>query len=97
MLISNYYRGGTDKVTGFVADTDRKVFKCYSFRGEEWIDSHITPGGVVYEIKEGFRDAGDLGYNFPTKVDMEIKLHDYQHLGFKEDADIVLDFGIFTK
>ena len=91
MLITNYYRGGTDRVSGFVFDTEKKIYKEFVFKGKEWRDRN------TYDFIDGFKMYGDLQYFFPTLRDMEHQLVQIRVLNFKEDPSMVLDFGIFTK
>lgn len=92
MIITNYYRGSTDKLTGFAFDTDRKTYKEFAIPGKIWTDdkgNRISP-------KNGFDTPGDLDYYFRTLTEMQWKLDDVRKMGFEEDKNMILDFGIFT-
>ncbi|ADL36099.1 hypothetical protein bpr_II161 (plasmid) [Butyrivibrio proteoclasticus B316] len=94
MLINTYYKGATDKVTGFVYDTDRKSFKDYSFVSSEW----LTIKGREEEAVENFKMCGDMCYFMPTlKVLNQQRNELVNFCSFFEAADMVLDFGAFTK
>ena len=100
MIINNYYRGATDKVSGFAYDTEAKTYKEFSIQGKDWtreavgVDEFGRKRSCIM-TKEGFRLAGDIACSFQTKWDMEIRLDDIKELGFTEDTAMVLDFGIF--
>lgn len=36
MLITSYYRGGTDKLSGVTFNTDNKTFVLWTLPSEEW-------------------------------------------------------------
>jgi len=97
MLISNYYRGSTELVSGFIYDTEKRTYKTFQLKAKEW--SHTWRKGNY--IKSGplkdFKNPADITYYFPSKSEMEMKLIDIQKLGFTEDNSIVLDFGTVKK
>ena len=106
MLISNYYRGGTERLSGFIYDTEKKTYKEYSLKANEWSHEYEREkdcgyGRKVTEYLSGplpdFKDPADISYYFNTKSEMEIKLHEIQRLGFTEDTTMVLDFGTIVK
>ena len=97
MIISNYYRGVSEKITGFVIDTENKTFKKYVLAPTEWsheykVGSHICSGPLPE-----FKNCGDIYYYFQTKTEMENWLEKYKKLGFVEDNQLSLDFGTVTK
>ncbi len=97
MTINNYYRGGTDVVSGFLCDTEKGTFKVYCFSADAWRGpKKVERGYVVTEPKEGFSIPGDVSYFFGTLCDMNKKLAEYRSLGFKEDREMKADFGVFT-
>ena len=94
MLICNTYWGGTDRLSGFVYDTEKKTYKEFSLAGETWAYSYIQKGNIYSHCKDGFKLPADIEYAFGTKSEMKSKLFDIQQLGFKEDTNMVLDFGL---
>ena len=96
MLINNYYRGGTDRISGFVYDTEKKTYKNYVMTSDKWTDVKITVGGKIIKTKKGFKVPVEISYYFSTKQEMEMMLNLLKTLGFREDPAINLDFGIFT-
>jgi hypothetical protein len=94
MIISNYYRGGTNRITGFTVDTEKKIYKKFVIKESQWKektdDVYHDPPKI-----QGFKMPGPMEYYFPTKTDMEIKLTQYENLGFIENKFMTLDFGIF--
>ena len=93
MFITNYYRGSTNKLTGFTFDTERKKYKEFVLAPKDWTNTID-----YYSIKkDGFEMPGDLSYYFPTKSEMSGKLEQLKQLGFVEDQNMILDFGIFRK
>ena len=95
MLINNCYRGCTDRLSGFTYDTDRKTYKVYSLHGKEWTREEKRERALWSFPKDGWREPGDINYCFPTKFDMELHLEIIKELGFAEDKEMALDFGIF--
>ncbi len=91
LKIANYYRGGTERLSGFIADTDAKTYKSFSLKGDQWRDGKM---GVDDRMKKGFGFGADIEYYFPTKTDMECQRTKYELAGFTEDDTKVLDFGI---
>lgn len=92
MIITNYYRGSTDRLSGFVFDTDKKTYKEFVIPGKIWTEDK----GDKICTKDGFDPPGDLQYYFRTLTEMQWKLDDVRKMGFKEDKNMILDFGIFT-
>lgn len=88
MTISTYYRGGTDRVSGFIFDVESMSYKEFIFGWKMWIESGYP--------KKGFKMVGDLQYHTQTFGDMIDKLEAIQNLGFIEDKNMILDFGIFV-
>lgn len=102
MIICNYYRGGTDKLSGFVYDTEKKTYKEFTIVGEDWTDTvrkkapYKYIGERIYSVhKPGFKVPGDISYFFQTKSDMTDRLETIKQLGFTKDDVMILDFGIF--
>lgn len=101
MVICNYYRGGTDKLSGFVYDTEKKTYKEFVIQGKDWTQEvrNKAPynyiGENIYSAAPGFVVPGDIDYFFQTKLDMSSRLETIKHLGFTKDDMMVLDFGIF--
>ena len=89
MTICNYYRGGTDRISGFVYNTDNKTFKSFIFSASKWLNEDGT-------YKFGFKTPGDIKYFFQTLRLLNDTLSELQYIGFKEDNNMPLDFGIFT-
>ena len=94
MQISNYYCGSTDKISGFVYDTEQRTYKEFTVREQEWIQE--KPNGLT-EIIPGFHIPGEIEYFFQTKRDMLFRIDRIKKLGFTEDAEMVLDFGTFNR
>ena len=96
MKIINYYRGSTDRLSGFVYDTDNNTYKEFTLAGNVWTEE-IKKGNNIYSVsKKAFKLPADIDYFFPTKSDMSTKLTDIKNLGFTEDAGMILDFGVCT-
>lgn len=93
MLIMNYYRGGTDRVSGFLADTEDKTLKKFEFPSAKWLN--YDPKTRTCSHKKNFKMPGDIEYHFPTKGDMELQEIRYANVGFTEDPSIHLNFGAF--
>ena len=45
MLITSYYRGATDKVSGVTFDTEKHTFKTWSLEPDDW--SHTYRKAIV--------------------------------------------------
>lgn len=87
MLICNYYKGCTDKLSGFVYDTSTRTFKSFVLKANEWaINGYYKPGVKL---------PGDIDYFFPTLSSMEMQLERLKDLYFTEDTNMQLDFGKF--
>ena len=95
MLISNYYRGVTDKLSGFVYDTEKKTYKKFVVKGKDWTDEYVQNGYIYSKIKSGWKEPSDISYTFSSKGDMELKLCEIKQLNFTEDKSMKLDFGLF--
>ena len=96
MLISTYYRGETNKVSGFTFDTEEKTYKEYSFKESEWL---FEDKNHNMHWKTGFDPdmSADIAYFTPTFGDMQSYLTHIQNKGFIEDKNMILDFGCFKK
>ena len=97
MLITNYYRGGTDLLTGFTFDTDQKTYKTFTLVPQEWAHAWVDGSHIKSGPLQGFKAPGDLAYYFQTKHEMASKLNQIITLGFKEDLNMSLDFGILRR
>lgn len=88
MQICNYFKGATDKLSGFVYDVAAKEYKTFSLKADEWSDGkgYYKPGGKL---------PGDIDYFFPTYNAMMLQLAKIKDLGFTENKNIQLDFGTF--
>ena len=95
MIICNYYRGGTDKLSGFVYDTEKKTYKEFSIQGKDWTRDFKKDNNIYSVPVSGFNNPGDIDYFFPTKADMTSRLETIKQLGFTRDDVMILDFGIF--
>ena len=93
MLISNYYCGTTNKISGFVYDTDRKTYKEYTLSEDEVFNAD----GKVCHMWHGWKEPADISYAFRTKNDMLNQLSKIKNLGFKENQFMRLDFGLYEK
>ena len=94
MQILNYYRGSTDRLSGFAFDTEKKAYKEFSLSANDWVTFKRYKQHLISEPKEGFKQPCDIGYFFQTRRELDEKLHDLIVLGFKEDESMVLDFGV---
>ena len=97
MQIFNYYRGATDKLSGFLFDTDTKKYKEVTVKNTEWSHEYKHKGATLVAPIEGFTAPGDIAYFFNTKSNLDAQLDKIRKLGFTEDKNIVVDFGIFIK
>ena len=95
MQIATYYRGGTDKITGFVFDTDEHSYKTFYINKDEWTE--YTHRFSCHMRKENFKMAGDIEYHMETKGDVDRQLSKIEALGYSVDNTMILDFGIFKK
>lgn len=69
MEICNYFRGATDKVTGFTYDTERKTYTDFVLKSNEWDPKTI-------------KLPGDVKYFFPTLRDLKNCKKQIIQLGF---------------
>ena len=105
MLITNYYRGCTERLSGFVCDTEKKTYKTFSLKADEWSHEYEVDkyrrGRMVKEEVSGplpdYHNPSEISYYFNTKSEMEMKLSDYKYIGFVEDNSMILDFGSVIK
>ena len=94
MRIINYYRGGTDKLSGFVYDTDTKTYKEFAIAGKDWTENFKKDNTLYSRHKKNFKIPADIDYFFPTKGDMTKRLDTIKKLKFKKDNKMILDFGV---
>lgn len=95
MLITNYYRGGTERLSGFTFDTEKKTYKSFVIPAKEWSHTWVDKrGNIISAPLDGFTTPGDVYYYFNTKTELDEKLSAIRRLKFKEDTTMVLDFGI---
>lgn len=92
MLITNYYKGANNNVTGIVFDTEKKVYKNFKLKESDWAD---VIGDFAY-IKEKFKFPSEIDYYMKTKKELDEKVYELQSIGFLEDTSIDLDFGVIT-
>ena len=105
MLITNYYRGCTDRLSGFVCDTEQKTYKTFDLKAEEWSQEYDVVKYRYGRLEEqrvfgpmsNYHDPSIISYYFKTKSEMEIKLNEYKSIGFVENTSMVLDFGTVIK
>lgn len=95
MLIMNFYRGCTDRLSGFVYDTEKKDYKEFSLSGKEWVENYMKDDYFFSRAKKEYKSPADIEYGFQTKADMEIKLNEIKRLGFKQNKTMSLDFGVY--
>lgn len=97
MKISVSYRGSSDKLSGFVFDTEKKTYATFVINGKDWTRSEMkkTDRGVyMYSYpKKGFDTPGDIHFDERTLADVEGYLYQVEKIGFKETDDAI-DFGI---
>ena len=96
MTILNYYRGGTDRLTGFLFDTDRKTYRTFMLKAQDWAMEWKEGNKLYSGPKPGWKKPGDSHYWFLNLYQCNEKLHEIQSLGFTEDNTMPLDFGIFV-
>ncbi len=94
MRIINYYRGSTDKLSGFVYDTETKTYKEFAIAGKNWTEEYTKNNTYYSRHKKNFKIPADIDYFFPTKTDMTHRLETIKKLKFKKDDKMVLDFGV---
>ena len=94
MLINNYFRGSTDKLSGFVYDTEKKTYREYVLKAEVWSEEYWKNNTLYSSPKKKFKDPADISYFFPTKTDMLKRLETIKKLKFKEDVKMILNFGV---
>lgn len=97
MIICNYYRGNTDRLTGFIFDTEKKTYKKFLIKGSDWTETYYRKDRKSWfsTCLDGFKIPADISYYFVTLTECESKLGEIKKLGFIEDNDITLDFNIF--
>lgn len=93
MLICDYYRGCTDKLTGHLYDTEKKTFKKFSIKGDIWTVHYRDGLYLRSKPKETFKVPADIEYYFKTQFECECKISILKTLGFIEDQTMELDFG----
>ena len=93
MKINNYYCGSTDKVSGFLFDTEKKTYKEYELTADKWREQK----GKKIVTKDGFHLPCPINYYFRTKYEMELQRdHIIENQKLKKDDKMILDFGIMT-
>ena len=88
MRIAEYYRGGTDRITGHIFDTEKKTYKRFILKEADWIDK------TTDRIKKGFKFEADIEYYRATLSEVENNLSRLISLGFTADNAEKLTFGI---
>ncbi len=96
MVINNYYRGTTDKLTGFVFDTESKTYKEYKLNADQWSKTVKGTREIYVVPRDSFVTPGDISYYFRTKEELKRQLEVIKSLGYKTDDGIRLDFGAFV-
>lgn len=92
MLITSYYRGATDKVSGVTFDTEKHTFKTWLLEPDEWSHTY-KKGNSVYSIaNDDFAMTGDIDFYHAHKYDLNKTIEKLKALGFIEDDTIVLNF-----
>lgn len=96
MTITNFFNGRSS-IFGFTFDTDKKSYKQFKIDNCEWAESNIDVA-VAHPIeKQGFTIPGDIRYYIDAKYSLNARLQELRKLGFTEDKNMSLDFGLFTK
>ena len=95
MQINTYCKSRTDKITGFVFDTEECSYKTFDVNRDDWEEYSIKFGCHIK--KENFKMAGDIAYRMETIVEVGSQLSKIEALGYSVDDDMVLDFGIFKR
>lgn len=90
MLITNYYKGSNENVTGITFDTEKKTYKNFVLKKEDW----SIEDEKYINIKEGFKITGDINYYFNTKKELLELVNNLKILEFREDNEMILDFGV---
>lgn len=92
MLITSYYRGATDKVSGVTFDTEKHTFKTWSLEPDEWSHTYKKGNNVYSTANDDFAMTGDIDFYHAHKYDLNKTIEKLKALGFIEDDTIVLNF-----
>lgn len=92
MLITSYYRGATDKVSGVTFDTEKHTFKTWSLEPDEWSHTYKKGNSVYSTANDDFAMTGDIDFYHTHKYDLNKTIEKLRTLGFTEDDTIVLNF-----
>ena len=95
MQIATYCKSKTDKIKGFVFDTEECSYKMFDINSDDWKE-YLNKFGCHIK-KENFKMAGDIVYRMDTIVDVSLQLSKIEALGYSADDTMVLDFGIFKR
>lgn len=94
MTICNYYRGGTDRLTGFVFNTELKTYKRFQIKTDIWTETYYKDNVEFSRPLKEFKTPADIYYYFNTLTECFDKLNEIKELGFAEDETMKLDFGV---
>ena len=92
MLITSYYSGEPDKVSGITIDTAKHTFKTWSLEPDEWSHTYKKGNSVYSTAKDDFAMTGDIDFYHAHKYDLNKTIEKLKALGFIEDDTIVLNF-----
>ena len=89
MIITNFYRGQTNKLSGFTFDTQTATYKYWEVAADKW--TITAPLGHAFP-KDNFALPGHLVYAYGTKYCLLNQLKKLKELGFAEDRTMKLSF-----
>ena len=96
MLITSYYRGGTDKLSGVTFDTDNKTFKTWSLKASEWTHTYRKNNSEYSVPNANFKTPGDLSFYHVHMYELQEKINELKNLGFPEDQNLSFSFTANT-
>ena len=92
MIITSYYRGSSDLLSGVTFDTEKKTFKTWVLKAVE-LSHTYRKGNTLYSVpNDDFEAPGDIQYYHRYKHELDTKVVELQRLGFVEDTTMVLTF-----
>lgn len=92
MVITSYYRGSSDRLSGVTFDTEKKTFKTWVLKANEWCHEYRKGNTLYSKANDDFKAPGDLQYYHQYKSELDTKVVELQRLGFVEDTTMVLTF-----
>lgn len=92
MLITSYYRGATDKLSGVTFDTERHIFKTWSLKPDDWSHTYKKGNSTYSTTNNDFVIPGDIDFYHTQKYDLNKTIAKLKDIGFTEDTTMVLNF-----